>query len=66
MIAAWTAVADRTRIGAGTAVLDVGCGSGGFCELAAARGARVHGLDADAGEIERARRRVPAGDFPSA
>jgi SAM-dependent methyltransferase len=63
VIAAWTVVADRTRIGAGTAVLDVGCGSGGFCELAAARGARVHGLDADAGEIERARRRVPAGDF---
>jgi SAM-dependent methyltransferase len=63
VIAAWTAVADRTRIGAGTAVLDVGCGGGGFCKLAAARGAAVHGLDADADEVERARRRVPGGEF---
>jgi hypothetical protein len=37
---AWAAGAGRTGIGAGTVVLDVGCG-GGFCELAAARGANV-------------------------
>jgi SAM-dependent methyltransferase len=60
---AWTAVADRAGIRSGTAVLDVGCGTGGFCELAAARGAAVHGLDAKPDQIERARRRVPAGDF---
>ena len=35
------AVAREARIEPGAAVLDVGCGSGEFCELAAARGARV-------------------------
>jgi SAM-dependent methyltransferase len=62
-IEAWTAVADRVGISPATAVLDVGCGSGRFCALAAARGAAVHGLDASPPEIERARDRVPAGDF---
>jgi SAM-dependent methyltransferase len=56
-------VADRAGIRAGTTVLDVGCGTGGFCELAAARGAAVHGLDAMPDQIERARRRVRAGEF---
>jgi SAM-dependent methyltransferase len=60
---AWAAVAAVTGIHAVTAVLDVGCGTGGFCEVAAARGATVHGLDVAASVIERARRRVPAGDF---
>jgi SAM-dependent methyltransferase len=60
---AWSAVARRTGIGAGTTVLDVGCGAGGFCELAAARGAAVHGVDAMPDQIELARRRVPAGEF---
>jgi SAM-dependent methyltransferase len=56
-------VADATGIRAGTALLDVGCGAGAFCELAAARGAAVHGLDADPARIGHARRRLPAGDF---
>jgi SAM-dependent methyltransferase len=60
---AWAAVAAATGIHAGTAVLDVGCGTGGFCEVGAALGAAVHGLDVAASVIERARRRVPAGDF---
>jgi SAM-dependent methyltransferase len=60
---AWAAVADVTGIGPGARVLDVGCGGGGFCELAAARGAAVHGVDALADRIAEARRRVPAGDF---
>jgi SAM-dependent methyltransferase len=60
---AWAAVADVTRIGPGTRVLDVGCGTGGFCALAAARGAVVHGIDAIVDRVADARRRVPAGDF---
>jgi SAM-dependent methyltransferase len=60
---AWAAVADVTTIGPGTRVLDVGCGTGGFCELAAARGAVVHGIDASDDRIADARRRVPAGEF---
>ena len=37
------ALADATGIGPGTRVLDVGCGSGELCALAAARGAEVGG-----------------------
>jgi SAM-dependent methyltransferase len=40
------AVARAAGIEAGASVLDVGCGSGEFCELAAARGAHVSGIDA--------------------
>jgi ubiquinone/menaquinone biosynthesis C-methylase UbiE len=57
------AVALATGIGEGVSVLDVGCGSGEFCELAAARGARVSGIDAAAGLIEVARRRLPHADL---
>jgi len=60
---AWNAIADRTGIGPGTTVLDVGCGTGGFCQLAAARGAVVHGVDVVADRIDSACRRVPGGDF---
>lgn len=62
-LAAWAAVADATEIGSGTRLLDVGCGAGEFCALAAGRGASVHGLDAAPAEIERARRAVRGGDF---
>ena len=57
------AVAEATAIGAGTRVLDVGCGSGEFCRLAAARGAVVSGIDAAEAMIEIARRRVPGADL---
>ena len=60
---AWGAVADIAEIGPGTRVLDVGCGTGGFCALAAGRGALVHGIDGLADRIECARRRVAGGDF---
>jgi 2-polyprenyl-3-methyl-5-hydroxy-6-metoxy-1,4-benzoquinol methylase len=39
-------VARAAGIEPGVSVLDVGCGSGEFCELAAARAARVSGIDA--------------------
>jgi SAM-dependent methyltransferase len=57
------AVAAATGIGAGMQVLDVGCGSGEFCALAAARGAEASGIDAAEGMIEFARRRLPGADL---
>lgn len=60
---AWQAVAEAVGIGRNSRVLDVGCGSGEFCRLAAARGAEVSGIDAAEGMIELARRSVPDGDL---
>jgi SAM-dependent methyltransferase len=60
---AWEAVAEATGIAKGTRVLDVACGSGEFCRLAAARGALVSGIDAAEGMIEIARRLVPGADL---
>jgi SAM-dependent methyltransferase len=53
----------QLTIGEGTRVLDVGCGAGGFSQLAAAAGATVTGIDAAASLVEIARERVPAGRF---
>jgi SAM-dependent methyltransferase len=50
-------------VGAGTRLLDVGCGSGVGAEVARGRGACVSGIDAAAPAIEHARARVPDGDF---
>jgi len=44
-------------------VLDVGCGAGRFCRIAADRGARVSGLDATPALVEIARERIPDGHF---
>lgn len=60
---AWHAVVEQTRLGAGTRVLDVGCGSGEFCQFAVEHGAAVSGLDAAEGMIAIARRRVPEADL---
>lgn len=57
------AVLDAAGVGAGTRLLDVGCGSGLACAIAAARGAEVSGLDASPGLLAVAREQVPAGDF---
>jgi 2-polyprenyl-3-methyl-5-hydroxy-6-metoxy-1,4-benzoquinol methylase len=57
------AVARAAVIQAGASVLDVGCGSGEFCELAAARGARVSGIDAAEGMVEFARHKLPGADL---
>ncbi|WP_171075113.1 class I SAM-dependent methyltransferase [Nonomuraea basaltis] len=48
---------------AGIRVLDVGCGSGMFCRLAADRGAEVSGLDAAEPLLDLARERVPEASF---
>ena len=47
----------------GTRLLDAGCGSGLFAELAAQGGADVIGLDVAPGLVEYARRRRPAAGY---
>ena len=59
----YEAVLVRTRVTADTRYLDVGCGAGMAAQMAAARGARVSGLDAAEALLEIARRRTPTGDF---
>ena len=54
---------ERTGIGHGTTVLDVGCGPGGFCRLAAETGATVVGIDASQAHVEISRERVLSGRF---
>jgi SAM-dependent methyltransferase len=56
-------VLERLEPGAGTTLLDAGCGSGLFAALAAERGAVVTGLDAALGLVEYARKRCPAARF---
>lgn len=59
----YQAALDRLELHDGTTLLDAGCGSGLFCQLAAKRGAHVYGLDVAPGLLEIARERVPSGEF---
>lgn len=59
----YESVLEKTGIGRRAAVLDVGCGSGIFCELAAMRGAVVSGIDAARALISIAQERVREGEF---
>jgi len=59
----YEAVLNKTAVGEGTFLLDIGCGSGIFCEMAAKRGAQVSGIDAAESLLEIARERVIDGDF---
>jgi SAM-dependent methyltransferase len=56
-------VLDRAEIGAGTRVLDCGCGAGRFARMAADRGASVAGIDASEELVAIAAERVPEGEF---
>ncbi len=63
---AYHAVLDRLGASlSGADLLDAGCGSGMFAGLAAARGARVAGIDAADPLLAIARERTPDGDFQS-
>jgi SAM-dependent methyltransferase len=53
----------RASVGAGTRLLDVGCGTGSLCRLAVDRGASVSGLDAAERLVQLARSRVPEAAF---
>jgi SAM-dependent methyltransferase len=56
-------VADAAGIREGTDVLDVACGTGEFCRVAADRGARVAGIDGDPAAVAEASALVPEGAF---
>jgi SAM-dependent methyltransferase len=60
---AYQLVLERLGVGAGTDLLDVGCGAGRFLRLAADRGARVSGIDATPELLAIARERVAAADL---
>jgi SAM-dependent methyltransferase len=60
---AWQAVAEATAVGDGTRVLDLGCGTGEFCRLAADRGAIASGIDASEDMLAVASRAAPAADL---
>src|SRR5436190_5101285 len=61
--ALYEGVLEALRLEPGMRLLDAGCGSGVFAEIAAKAGAKVSGLDAAPALIERARQRVPEADF---
>lgn len=54
---------EEAKIGPRSSVLDVGCGGGRFCRMAAELGATVAGIDAAEGLIAIAAQRVPEGDL---
>ena len=60
------AVLDAARVGSGTRLLDVGCGSGLTLVLAAGRGAIPSGLDVSPGLLGIARERLRSAGFPGA
>jgi SAM-dependent methyltransferase len=57
------AVLAAARVETGMRLLDVGCGTGELCQLAAGRGAVVSGIDAAEGMIAIARERLPGADL---
>ncbi|MFC8508181.1 methyltransferase domain-containing protein [Streptomyces sp. NPDC057411] len=61
LVPLYEAVYDRLGVGARSSVLGLGCGSGLALLMAAARGARVAGVDADLARLELARERLPEG-----
>jgi SAM-dependent methyltransferase len=56
-------IAERTGIGPGARVLDMGCGTGEFCRRAAELGATASGIDAAEGMLEIGRERAPECDL---
>ena len=53
----------RLGAGAGQSVLEIGCGWGGFAELAVQQGLQVTGLTLSPAQLAWARERVPAADL---
>jgi SAM-dependent methyltransferase len=57
------AVLDAARVGAGSRLLDVGCGTGLVLQRAAGRGATLAGIDVSPGLLAIAESRVPDADL---
>lgn len=53
----------KVRLGPNDRVVDLGCGTGDMCDLAAATGASVIGVDFAAGMLRQAKRRGIRADF---
>jgi SAM-dependent methyltransferase len=56
-------IVDRTSIGPGTRMLDMGCGTGELCRLAIERGAEAAGIDGAEGMVELARAKLQDADL---
>ena len=56
-------ILDRLQASPGDSVLEIGCGWGGFAEMARDRGLQVTGLTLSPAQLEWARRRVPQADL---
>jgi SAM-dependent methyltransferase len=61
--AVYESALERLRIRQGDRLLDIGCGAGGFCGLAHAKGASVVGLDATPELLAVAKSRYPECTF---
>ena len=59
----YTIMLKALSLSSDTALLDTGCGSGMFCEMASQKGANVMGLDASSALIDIARQRAPRASF---
>ncbi|MEU6932176.1 methyltransferase type 11 [Streptomyces sp. NPDC046385] len=66
LVPLYEAVYDRLGVGARSSVLGLGCGSGLALLMAAARGARVAGVDEDLARLALARERLPEGTVSAA
>lgn len=61
--AKYARILDRLPAGAGQRVLEIGCGWGGFAELAVQRGLQVTGLTLSPAQLAWAQKRVPEADL---
>ena len=56
-------ILDRLQASPGAHILEIGCGWGGFAEMAVAEGMRVTGLTLSPAQLAWARKRVPQADL---
>lgn len=56
-------ILNRLKAGVGDSVLEIGCGWGGFAEMAVHNGLKLTGLTLSPAQLEWAQKRVPAADL---